>query len=335
MSLSLTLWLWLLIGSCVLASVTIGLGVGIALGRWYTLANEPRRLKADRRQLVSTLTNLLQSTSVLNEESTRHGSAQTVTQPESCNVSPTADLQSLQKRLLRRVNQMAASNRKLESELVVSLYRMKQQALQLNQTKKEARTDSLCSLGNRKAYDEAVSYFQSRMISASTPYALMLIDVDHFKKINDRFGHSAGDQVLTQISRSLIESVRPNDLVFRIGGDEFAILLDGVNTNSASPVGERIRDDLERRDFRVGSQSDTAMVSLSIGLTTATSRDTVESIFVRADKALYQSKEGGRNRLTIATDHKTPAPATECTERGKPAPTRRACAPSIRAEIAR
>jgi diguanylate cyclase len=131
-------------------------------------------------------------------------------------------------------------------------------------------------------------------------FGLMLIDVDYFKRINDTFGHAAGDQILVNIGQALNHCVRPTDFVARLGGDEFAILLAGLTGEDADHVGERIRKSIEMFNFNVGDGSDAqTSVTMSMGLVVVYADDTVDSLFDRADKALYRSKEMGRNRLSI------------------------------------
>jgi diguanylate cyclase len=134
----------------------------------------------------------------------------------------------------------------------------------------------------------------------------MIIDVDHFKRINDTFGHTAGDQVLVSIGSALKQSVRQEDFVARLGGDEFAVILDGLHEQNASQVGDRIRSTIELFDFEVGDErGSTTVVTLSMGLATAVKGDSKATLFERADQALYKSKELGRNRLyTIRASNK-------------------------------
>lgn len=288
--------LWMLICGWIFASVLIGLGSGFMIGRWFTLAREPESIRKDRDRTLTALMTLLASTDKLNENVGEHSTALAVAQEDISQLKGNDEVEVLQGKLLHSIESMVESNRKLEDELVVSRYQLEQQTQQLDATKREARTDALCELGNRKAFDEAMSFMATRLKSHGTQYALMLIDIDYFKRINDTFGHAAGDLVLMSIGQSLVDCVRPDDQVFRIGGDEFGILLKGVSEENVTAVGKRIREDVELCDFHVEEES--TVVTMSMGLTIAQPRDTPETLFVRADEALYQSKEQGRNRLT-------------------------------------
>jgi diguanylate cyclase (GGDEF)-like protein len=124
---------------------------------------------------------------------------------------------------------------------------------------------------------------------------LMMADVDHFKKINDEFGHIAGDRILVTIADALRDRLRPTDLIARFGGDEFAVLLPGVTLETATATAERIRKDL-------GKNSDPGFpvdVSISIGLTAATESDDLDRLLHRADGAMYDAKDQGRDRVSV------------------------------------
>ena len=151
----------------------------------------------------------------------------------------------------------------------------------------------------------------------------MIIDVDYFKRINDTFGHTSGDQVLVSIGAALKECVRPEDFVARIGGDEFAIILDGLNKDNATLVGNRIRSTIELYDFQVGDdKGSTTVVTLSMGLAVAHKNDDKQNLYERADQALYRSKELGRNRLHTISDIEDADESEAKTEQpSEPAPT--------------
>jgi diguanylate cyclase (GGDEF)-like protein len=135
----------------------------------------------------------------------------------------------------------------------------------------------------RKAIDAAAN--------AARPVSLLLIDIDHFKGFNDRFGHSAGDAVLKRISREIMATVRATDLVFRFGGEEFVVICDGLPAEPALSLGERIR-----REIAASDDDPASRVTVSIGIATCAD-DAVDydALFQVADKRLYQAKAAGRN----------------------------------------
>jgi diguanylate cyclase (GGDEF)-like protein len=164
----------------------------------------------------------------------------------------------------------------------------------------EARRDALTGLLNRRAFDEQLEELVER-----EPVALVLLDVDHFKVVNDTDGHAAGDDVLTTVARILLRAVRANDNVYRIGGDEFAIAIVGDEARAAELVAKRVLQAI--RDQRRGQM----LPTVSAGLAQAPAGGTTtEELFARADAALYAAKDAGRDRLVVS-DEKVPARPAE------------------------
>jgi len=280
------------------------------MGRFYTLNNETRQLKSDREETLNALMTVMNSTNRLNEDVDVHNSALQSAQQELEQLDRADHLDDLQTKLVSNIARVVESNRKLENDLVVSRYKFENQAQELDRTRKEARTDALCNVGNRKAVDETLQFMVSRFQqSEKKSFGLMLIDIDHFKRINDTFGHQAGDEVLTSISLALKECVRPEDFVGRLGGDEFCILLDGLTDKNAQLVGTRIRSTIELYDFTIDDSGQSTVVTMSMGLAVIRPEDDAIALYERADKALYKSKQLGRNRLYTIADETTNAAA--------------------------
>ena len=287
-----------------LASVGVGLMCGFFIGRFYTLSNEPKRLKKEREQTLTALLSVMSSTEQLNSDVDSHNHALQSAANQIAEMETDSDLVDLQAELISNISHVVQSNRKLENDLVVSKYKLENQAQELDRTRKEARTDALCGVGNRKAVDEALQFMISRYQSNGSMFGLMLIDIDHFKRINDTFGHQAGDDVLLSISTALKECVRPEDFVGRLGGDEFVIILEGLTHENADLVGSRIRSTVELYDFSIANSGQSTVVTMSMGLAVVKQEDDTASIYQRADRALYKSKELGRNRLYTIVDAK-------------------------------
>ena len=168
----------------------------------------------------------------------------------------------------------------------------------LNHAHNFALTDPLTRLPNRAAYIERVELEEKRWRRFRQPITLLIWDIDFFKKINDRFGHSSGDKALGFIARLLISSVRATDFVARYGGEEFAMLLVGSDESNALDVAQEIRRRVESCEFTtMGKPVD---ITMSCGISQFKGQDTYEDVFERADKALYQAKRKGRNRCELA-----------------------------------
>lgn len=167
-----------------------------------------------------------------------------------------------------------------------------------------ATTDRLTGLLNRQASELLFAQAAREQKRRPAPLTVMLLDLDHFKKINDRFGHLAGDRVLEATARLLRSSVREVDVCCRWGGEEFLVLLKDCDAAAAGLLAEKLRQRMEAA--RVEADALELGVTLSIGLTTFGPGDTPESALARADTALYAAKAGGRNRVCTAP---APAPA--------------------------
>ena len=158
-----------------------------------------------------------------------------------------------------------------------------------------ATRDTLTGLYNRRYGEHLIEDALTRADTSGEPLTLLVCDIDHFKRINDGFGHPTGDQVLRDTARILSQSVRSRDAVIRWGGEEFVILLDACPRGPAVELAERIRLRIhQHRHVEVGQ------VSLSIGLATRMPGESMEALIGRADAALYEAKRSGRNRLALA-----------------------------------
>lgn len=168
----------------------------------------------------------------------------------------------------------------------------------LKQEQRQAMIDALTGVPNRAAYDDRIAQEFKRWKRFGRPVTLLTWDVDGFKGINDAFGHKAGDKVLRIVGQQLVRHVRDTDFVARYGGDEFAMLLVGSNAEVAQDVAEKIRAEIAALGFHFHDRP--VKVTMSCGITGFTGEDSIESVFERADRALYQAKKAGRNRYAMA-----------------------------------
>ena len=160
---------------------------------------------------------------------------------------------------------------------------------------REARVDALTQLSNRRAFMEQAETEAQRAARYGTPLSLVILDLDYFKQINDIHGHDVGDLVLIELSEHLRSLMREVDLVYRFGGEEFAILLPGTAMAEAVQVAERVREDVERMRVSAGDRAITC--TASFGVSEFQDDDSIQALFVRADQALYRAKQAGRNRV--------------------------------------
>lgn len=164
--------------------------------------------------------------------------------------------------------------------------------------RRKALHDPLTELPNREAYNERASAEVQRWQRYGRPLTIAIFDIDHFKRINDTYGHQAGDRVIKVIGRSIAKRLREVDFFCRYGGEEFVALMPETDSATAVVVLEKVRDAIANASFNYKDQP--MSITLSVGLTEFKTSDSLESAFERADQALYTAKSSGRNRCHLA-----------------------------------
>jgi diguanylate cyclase (GGDEF)-like protein len=191
--------------------------------------------------------------------------------------------------------------------LTVLLVALAKERLELDQRNK-AQTDPLTGALNRRALMSLGERMLLRHQYEKSPLCLLFLDLDHFKALNDRFGHSGGDDMLTKFVAVVHSCLRPTDFLFRLGGEEFCCLLPHTTTEHAQKVAERIRQQVDNATVDVAGAAVRATVSLGIASTEAFGHD-LDTLMRRADMAVYAAKRGGRNRVVIAKADEADGPA--------------------------
>lgn len=163
----------------------------------------------------------------------------------------------------------------------------------IHKEREAALKDTLTGLFNRMAYDERVEHEYLRWQRYQTPLSMLMADVDFFKKINDTFGHKAGDKVLQVIAKKMEDSVRKTDMVARYGGEEFVVIMPNTATDNAMAVANKLRTEIEKLQFHY--KSDPVNITISCGVSEFSQDDRPDDVFERADQALYDAKNSGRN----------------------------------------
>ncbi len=161
-----------------------------------------------------------------------------------------------------------------------------------------ANIDLLTGIPNRRAYQIRLQQERLRCMRDGKPLCLAVWDIDHFKSINDRFGHQAGDQVLQCVAKQITTRLRRSDFTARIGGEEFASLLPDCDTTDAVRLAEQLRTKIHYCDF--DTELGLVQVTLSCGIALLDPNESDDTLFARADAALYKAKAGGRNRVCLA-----------------------------------
>lgn len=170
----------------------------------------------------------------------------------------------------------------------------------LAELSEQVRTDPLTGLANYRYFVQALEQEMERTLRSEQPTTLIMLDIDYFKKVNDAWGHEAGNQALVHIARLMQQTVRKLDIPCRYGGEEFAIILPNTLLSASIPVAKRLRKTIADSPLQLGDQR--LKLTASLGITTFTSGQTasVEELVQRADHYLYQAKQEGRNRVRHA-----------------------------------
>ncbi len=171
----------------------------------------------------------------------------------------------------------------------------------LEDLRREATTDGLTGIANRRYFDMTLQSMSGDAMNSGDELSLLLIDIDHFKKVNDTWGHAAGDAVIQFVATALAQTVRGQDCVARYGGEEFAVILPTTSVDAAMRVGENIRTALSRRTIIApNSEATIPAVTVSVGVACYDPGKSLAQLVQRADAALYQAKKTGRNRVVAA-----------------------------------
>ena len=184
-----------------------------------------------------------------------------------------------------------------QQKLLVELTRQNDQledtvSLRTEELEKLATTDSLTNTYNRRKFNQLLNHEMERSRRHHHPLSLVIIDIDFFKSVNDQYGHAAGDDVLISMSKVMKTLMRKTDFICRIGGEEFGIILCDTDEGNAYDVAEKVRICIENTEFSISSQ-----VTISAGIAEYNSDEVMNEFFKRADSALYEAKNTGRNRV--------------------------------------
>ena len=212
-------------------------------------------------------------------------------------------------------SQLAEANQQLQSKVDMADSKLQQTNQQLLRQSEELQrmneqlkylsiTDPLTGLYNRRQFQELMSTEVQLSIRHNDPNSLLIIDIDHFKKINDKYGHASGDQVLRHIASLLVDNVRRSDMVCRVGGEEFVVCLRRAKAEYALLVAEKLRKKIQDTPIKLANEA--ILITISIGISSipgiSQQITTAQELFDQADKALYFSKQTGRNRITHFQD---------------------------------
>lgn len=211
------------------------------------------------------------------------------------------DLEKLLQIVVSDTEKMLQHNQQLESQLDKSTHAMENLQRDLESIRREALTDGLTGLANRKAFDDQIQEISDEADKTKNNFTLLMLDIDHFKSFNDNFGHQVGDQVLRLVARTLLDGVKGKDFATRYGGEEFAIILPQTDLESGVIVAEHLRKAVASKDvINRNTGEKLSRITISAGVAERYRGEAVEELIERSDAALYTAKHNGRNQVAAA-----------------------------------
>ncbi|MHC4883560.1 MAG: GGDEF domain-containing protein [Planctomycetota bacterium] len=201
--------------------------------------------------------------------------------------------------LLDELDRMISANSTLRQKLNESQDALREQQGQIATLQTAVRVDALTQVGNRAAFEEQLEQAMERLDRYGETFSLLMLDLDHFKRINDTYGHPAGDRVLKGLAIKLKAALRGSDFISRYGGEEFAAILLRSAGAEALETAEKVRDAVETLKLTLDRVA--VRITVSIGVAEAVAGESGEALVARADAALYASKQAGRNCVRLAS----------------------------------
>ncbi|WP_341703794.1 diguanylate cyclase [Ferrovibrio sp.] len=268
--------------------------------------NPARLLRASREtseKLQETMDNLRSFVGAAEETARAYGDKLEHFSGRLDSSEPAPALGALVSGMLQETRSMEERNRSLEERLAETTAEVKLLREHFEQARREALSDSLTGLANRKNFEQTLTLLAKAAQDEDEPLSLMLVDIDHFKTFNDRYGHQTGDTVLQLVARTLSDNVKGQDLAARYGGEEFALLLPRTRADQAVKLGNNIRVLVSGRKLVLRKTSeDLGRITISAGIAQYRPGEALSAFVQRADGALYAAKREGRNTVVAAAE---------------------------------
>jgi len=213
------------------------------------------------------------------------------------------EIEQLIENMREDTNTMVELTRSLQVKLEEATSQAESLREELEKTAREALIDSLTGLHNRKAFDRKLQDFFERFKKDGFVFSTIMLDIDHFKNFNDRYGHKIGDEVLKVVGSVMLDTLKGQDFPARYGGEEFVVLLPKTSLDNASILAEQIRTNIAEKKLkltRTGEQI--GRITVSLGVSQINVSDTADSVIERADKSLYLAKKSGRDNVKSEKD---------------------------------
>ena len=261
---------------------------------FFTSSKEELALHHVSVRVGNTLDEVMGLIATATSDAARYGA--TLQDASSAIVSPINPLAALIERLLADARDMARRSERLGNRLQQSVQTIKTLETTLADARRDATIDGLTEVSNRRAFDTILRETAGDAMNSGDDLSLLMIDIDHFKRLNDTWGHQTGDDVLRLVAATLRQCIRGQDTAARYGGEEFALILPATPLDGAIEVGNHIRLACAKLQFvPLGTDQPVDMPTLSIGAACYDPGEALANWIRRADSALYRAKHGGRN----------------------------------------
>lgn len=273
--------------------------------QYFAAAPDADDLVAASGRLDDVVADVLNHVGVAGKDAARYGEA-LVAFHAGVERDRAADLQEAIETVLRETHRMAERNRMLEIQLQTSSAQINGLRQDIEELRQAALLDPLTGVANRKSFDQRLREAVRDALETGAPLSLIMIDIDHFKRFNDTFGHQLGDEVLRLTARVLRERTKGRDMVARYGGEEFAVLLIDTPLSGAMIVAEQLRTGVAGKQImRKGSRESLGGITMSLGVAQYAHGEPLAQLMGRADQALYHAKRMGRNRVASEVELQT------------------------------
>lgn len=208
-----------------------------------------------------------------------------------------ASIQAMLDGFAQEVDSVLKNNLEMKQNLASMSEELSALKVEMQNLSMSAMTDQLTSLHNRRAFELEAQKLMHEFKDQHVKSSLLIIDIDHFKQFNDKYGHIVGDKVLAYVALALKQGVRGDDFVARYGGEEFIVLLPNTRFHDALQVAENLRERVAAKKLSIGKDKKLSLgaITVSVGLTSLQDGDDLEAFLSRADRALYRAKSDGRN----------------------------------------
>ena len=249
-------------------------------------------------RIQDTLAQVIQQISQAGSDNASYGEKITSIAGDMAEEDNASSLQHFVQEIVRETAAITEKNKVLQSQLQKSSSEIDTLQANLEKVRTESLTDALTQIGNRKLFDTNLIKEAEKAEEEKTDLCLLLMDIDHFKKFNDTYGHRVGDEVLRVVARQLKSVVKGQDTPARYGGEEFTCILPNTSLHDATSLANQIREKIAKqvlRNKKTGQEF--GRITLSIGVSKYVKGESLEGFIQRADEALYRAKDQGRNRV--------------------------------------